>query len=86
MAATARDGVDAADNPETLSDREKEVLVEIVNGLSNKAIAEKLFISVHTVVTHRKNISRKLNIHSAAGLTIYAIANNLVDLKALNMG
>lgn len=86
LAATARDGVAAADNPETLSDREKEVLVEIVNGLSNKAIAEKLFISVHTVVTHRKNISRKLNIHSAAGLTIYAIANNLVDLKALNMG
>ncbi len=70
---------------ESLSEREKEILVEIVNGLSNKEIADKLFISIHTVVTHRKNISRKLNIHSPAGLTIYAIANKLVDLKALEI-
>lgn len=68
---------------ESLSEREKEVLVEIVNGLSNKEIADKLFISIHTVITHRKNIVRKLHIHSPAGLTIYAIANKLVDINSL---
>lgn len=68
---------------ENLSEREKEVLVEVVNGLSNKEIADKLFISIHTVITHRKNIVRKLRIHSPAGLTIYAIANKLVDINSL---
>lgn len=68
---------------EELSSREKDVLVQVVNGLSNKEIADKLCISVHTVITHRKNITRKLHIHSAAGLTIYAIVNNLVDIKSL---
>lgn len=66
---------------EALSDREKDVLVEVVNGLSNKEIADKLFISVHTVITHRKNIARKLNIHSTAGLTIYAIVNKLINVE-----
>ena len=66
---------------EELSEREKDVLVQIVNGLSNKEIADVLCISTHTVISHRKNISRKLNIHSAAGLTIYAIVNNLVDIN-----
>ncbi len=65
---------------EELSEREKEVLRHVVKGLSNKEIAEALFISVHTVISHRKNITRKLNIHSAAGLTIYAIVNGLADL------
>lgn len=69
---------------EELSDREKDVLIEVVNGLSNKEIADKLFISIHTVISHRKNISRKLNIHSTAGLTIYAIVNNLVDINHLS--
>lgn len=50
-------------------------------GKSNKEIAEMLFISVHTVTTHRKNISAKLGIHSPAGLTIYAILHNIVDLN-----
>lgn len=68
---------------ESLSDREKDVLVQLVKGLSNKEIADELCISVHTVITHRKNISRKLNIHSPAGLTIYAIVNNLVDINNL---
>lgn len=68
---------------EMLSEREKEVLAEVVKGLSNKEIADELCISVHTVITHRKNISRKLNIHSPAGLTIYAIVNNLVDISTL---
>ncbi|NLA16144.1 MAG: helix-turn-helix transcriptional regulator [Bacteroidales bacterium] len=63
-----------------LSKREKEVIVEVAKGLTNKEIADKLFISVHTVMTHRKNIAGKLQIHSPSGLTIYAILNNLVDL------
>lgn len=65
---------------EALSERERDVLIQIVNGLSNKEIADKLCISVHTVITHRKNITRKLNIHSTAGLTIYAIVNKLVSI------
>lgn len=71
--------------PETeeLSEREKDVLVQVVRGLSNKEIADVLFISTHTVISHRKNIARKLNIHSTAGLTIYAIVNKLVDLNSL---
>ena len=71
--------------PETeeLSDRERDVLVQVVRGLSNKEIADVLCISQHTVVSHRKHITRKLNIHSAAGLTIYAIVNKLVDLNSL---
>ena len=67
-----------------LSQREREIVVRVVRGLTNKEIADELFISVHTVVTHRKNISRKLQIHSAAGLTIYAIANKLIELKDLD--
>ena len=68
---------------EELSDREKDVLLALVNGLSNKEIADKLCISVHTVITHRKHISQKLNIHSTAGLTIYAIVNKLIDINEL---
>jgi regulator of cell morphogenesis and NO signaling len=65
---------------ETLSERERDVLIQLVNGLSNKEIADQLCISVHTVITHRKNITRKLNIHSTAGLTIYAIVNKLITI------
>ena len=68
---------------EELSDRERDVLVQVVRGLSNKEIADVLCISMHTVISHRKNIARKLNIHSTAGLTIYAIVNKLVDLNTL---
>ncbi len=71
---------------EELSDREKDVLIQLVKGLSNKEIADVLCISTHTVITHRKNITRKLNIHSTAGLTIYAIVNHLVDLEQLKTG
>ena len=71
--------------PETeeLSERERDVLIQIVKGLSNKEIADVLHISMHTVISHRKHITHKLNIHSSAGLTIYAIVNKLVDLNAL---
>ena len=68
-----------ADNMEPLSEREKEIIVCLAQGMSNKEIANQLFISVNTVITHRRNIFRKLQIHSLAGLTIYAIANNLID-------
>ena len=66
---------------EPLSEREKDVLVEVVKGLSNKEIADVLCISPHTVISHRKNISKKLKIHSTAGLTIYAIVNNMINLN-----
>ncbi len=73
------------ENDTLLSEREKDVIICIVKGLSNKAIAEKLFISINTVTTHRRNIAKKLNIHSSAGLTIYAIMNKLVDIKEVKM-
>lgn len=65
---------------EELSEREKEVLMLVVQGLINKEIADKLHLSLHTVIAHRKNIARKLNIHSTAGLTIYAIVNKLIEV------
>lgn len=74
---------DEAQATEGLSEREKDVLIQLVKGLSNKEIADVLCISTHTVITHRKNITRKLNIHSTAGLTIYAIVNHLVDIEQL---
>ena len=70
--------------PEELSEREKDVLVQVVRGLSNKEIADVLCISTHTVITHRKNIAHKLNIHSSAGLTIYAIVNKLIDINSMD--
>ncbi len=69
-----------ADATESISEREKEIIVCLVQGMSNKEIAAHLYISVNTVMTHRRNIVRKLQIHSLAGLTIYAIANNLIPL------
>ncbi|MBQ7550573.1 MAG: response regulator transcription factor [Bacteroidales bacterium] len=66
-----------------LSDREREVLIELAKGLMNKEIAAKLHISIHTVVTHRKNIVRKTGIKSAAGLAVYALLNNLLEERDL---
>jgi regulator of cell morphogenesis and NO signaling len=73
------------DNGEQLSDREKDVVIGVVQGLTNKEIADKLFIAPNTVITHRRNIARKLQIHSTAGLTIYAIVNKLVDLGSVEL-
>lgn len=67
---------------EALSDREKEVVAEVARGYSNKQIADHLCLSVNTVLTHRRNIARKLQIHTPAGLTIYALANHLIDLDS----
>ena len=64
-----------------LSDREKDVLVCLSKGLKNNEIADQLNISVHTVITHRKNIVRKTGIKSVAALTVYAILNNLIEEK-----
>ena len=74
-----------AQNPEALSDREKDVIISLVQGMSNKEIADHLCISINTVITHRRNIARKLQIHSPAGLTIYAIVNGLVDISTVKL-
>ena len=66
---------------EELSDREKEILVSVANGLLNKEIADKYNISIHTVISHRKNITRKTGIKTVAGLTVYALLNNLIEIQ-----
>lgn len=68
---------------EGISEREKEVLTLVARGLTNKEIAEKLFISAHTVITHRKNITAKLGIKTIAGLTVYAVINNLIPAEEI---
>ena len=73
------------DGTEALGEREKDVIVALVQGMTNKEIADHLCISVNTVITHRRNIARKLQIHSPAGLTIYAIVNNLVDISSVKL-
>lgn len=84
-ATQAADETSPANEGADLSEREKEIIVQVVRGLSNKAIADELCISVNTVMTHRRNISRKLQIHSPAGLTIYAIVNGLVNLDDVTL-
>jgi DNA-binding NarL/FixJ family response regulator len=74
-------GIRKPDNQ--LSEREKDIVVFAAKGMTNKEIANKLFLSIHTVITHRKNISRKLGIKSVAGLTVYAILNRLIDMRDL---
>lgn len=79
----------SADSGDTLDDngdipltpREKDIIAAIARGLSNKEIADKLFLSVHTVATHRRNICAKLNIHSSSGITLYAIIHGLLSLE-----
>lgn len=68
-----------------LGRREREIVAAVAKGLSNKEIADQLCISVHTVATHRRNICSKLEIHTPAGLTVYAILNGLVDLKDIDL-
>lgn len=64
-----------------LSPRERDVIMHIVKGLSNKEIAAAMHVSVNTVMTHRRNIASKLEIHSPAGLTIFAIATGMVKIE-----
>ena len=75
----------AGQSADALSDREKDVIVALVQGMANKEIADHLCISINTVITHRRNIARKLQIHSPAGLTIYAIVNGLVDISSVKL-
>ncbi len=62
-----------------LSDRENEILVDVAHGMTNKEIADRHNISIHTVISHRKNIVRKTGIKSVSGLTVYALLHNLID-------
>ena len=66
-----------------LSKRETDVLVAVAKGMMNKEIADEMNISIHTVISHRKNITRKTGIKSVSGLTVYALLNNLIDEKDL---
>lgn len=70
---------------EVLSQREKEIIGCVAKGLSNKEIADELHLSIHTITTHRRNICAKLQIHTPAGLTIFAIANKLVKLQEIKL-
>ena len=66
-----------------LSAREKEILVCVAKGMLNKEIADKLCLSIYTVITHRKNITRKTGIKTVAGLTVYALLNGLIDMSSV---
>ncbi|QRX64336.1 response regulator transcription factor [Dysgonomonadaceae bacterium zrk40] len=70
---------------ENLSPREIEVLTCLVNGMPNKEIADRLHISIHTVVRHRKNITLKTGIRSQSGLTIYAISKKIVSIEDIEL-
>jgi len=70
---------------EQLSEREIDVLIQLVKGLSNKEIADKLNISIHTVISHRKNIIEKTGIKSLSGLTIYAISKKIMPLDTTSL-
>ena len=78
LSATIRD----ADTE--LTRREIEVLQLLCKGYSNKEIADQLFVSTHTVISHRKNISEKTGIKSASGLTMYAILKKIIDVGDIN--
>jgi DNA-binding NarL/FixJ family response regulator len=80
---TSPPGRKIQNNDSALSTREKDVVRLLAKGLSNKEISEKLFISPHTTITHRKNITRKLNIKSVAGLIVYALINDIVSVDEM---
>lgn len=84
LSATMRSNPsDQRGDGEELSAREKEILVCVAKGLLNKEIADHFNISIYTVITHRKNITRKTGIKTVAGLTVYAILNNLIDMNTM---
>lgn len=80
-AASVQD--ESKDEGSELSTREKEILVGVATGMLNKEIADKYNISVYTVITHRKNIVKKTGIKTVAGLTVYALLNNLIDINSI---
>lgn len=83
--AKAISDIDTTDQhtAEELTPREKEIVIGVVKGESNKEIANRLNVSVHTVTTHRRNIASKLQIHSPSALTIYAIVSKLVAIDEI---
>lgn len=76
---------DKTEDYNALTERETDVLRLVAYGYSNKDIADKLFISIHTVISHRKNITEKLSIKSISGLTVYAMLNNLIDSDNIDL-
>lgn len=72
---------DEAEEKQDLSERERLVVKCIAKGLTNKEMADQLFLSPHTIITHRKNITRKLGIKTVSGLTVYALLNNIIDIS-----
>lgn len=67
----------------SITEREADIIRHIAEGLSNKQIADKLYLSTHTVNTHRKNIMSKLGINNTAGIVMYAVKNNLLEHNSL---
>lgn len=84
VAPDMKDEEDSDSLLESMTEREKDIVRCVARGMQNKEIADKLFISINTVTTYRRNISAKLNIHSAAGLTVFAILHRLVDINDIN--
>jgi DNA-binding NarL/FixJ family response regulator len=74
----------AKDTDTELTKREIEVLQLITKGYSNKEIADQLFVSTHTIISHRKNISEKTGIKSASGMTMYAILKKIIDVNEID--
>lgn len=74
--------IESSENYE-LSERENEILTSVAKGMTNKEIADQHNISIHTVISHRKNITRKTGIKTVSGLTVYALINNLIDQSDL---
>ena len=81
---TDRVDKDIVTKNDELSAREESVVKCIAKGFTNQEIADELFLSKHTVITHRKNITNKLNIKTVSGLTVYAILNNIIDINEVN--
>jgi len=78
---------DGPGNPaELLTQREKTIVRLVSMGMTNRQIADQLYLSTHTVITHRKNISNKLGIKSVSGLTVYAIVNNIITIEEVTSG
>ena len=72
-----------ADKNQPLTERETTILKHITLGLTNQEVAEKLFLSVHTITTHRKNITKKLGIKTVSGLTVYALLNKVIEIQEI---
>lgn len=85
LTASQAESTTDGDDPDRyeLTRRETDVLIEVAKGLTNKEIADKLDVSTYTIISHRKNIVAKTGIKSVAGLTVYALLNNLIDENVL---